>query len=137
MSIEASIDISYSHEIDIKLCLESLLKEGWHYNDYGKITFFISEDFEWRTAKLDEFNFILNTLCEKYRDGGCVGIALLNENNVGGLFHFFRKKKSVMILLSINRTKISNSEFTNFSYYIERLIPILNNVSEIRYSDVI
>jgi hypothetical protein len=137
MGLQASIEITYSKELNLKDFLNLLFEKQWHYNDHDTITFLSNDEFDWENESLINYNVVLNLLNERFTDNKIIGIALLNNDNRGGLFHFLPDKKEIMILLNINRNKLSGSDLTNFSFYSERLLPVLNYVSEIKFTDVV
>lgn len=137
MGLQASIEISYSINLNLINFLKLLFEKEWHCNDYNKITFLANEDFDWKSESLDNYDFILDSLNKRFTNNEIIGIALLNKNNIGGLFHFLPGKKEVMILLNINREKVFGTNLTNYSFYSEILLTVLGNISEIKFIDTI
>ncbi|PBI83248.1 hypothetical protein BSF41_46020 [Flavobacterium sp. ACN2] len=137
MGLQASIQISYSIDLDVIDFLNLLFEKEWHYNDYNKITFLVNNDFDWEIESIDNYDLILDSLDKRFTNNEIIGIALLNKNNIGGLLHFLPGKKEVMILLNINREKVSGTNLTNYSFYSEMLLTVLDNISEIKFIDTI
>lgn len=136
MGLEASIDISYYEEIELNIFIESLLEYGWSVNDYGKITYLVNDDYDWESTDLSNKQLVLNLVINRFRKNKITGIALTNINLVGGIFLFGLEKNNVTILPNINRVKIIGTEFTDYTFYIQKLFPILKNCSMIKYSDI-
>lgn len=137
MGLQASIDISYSNEIDIKLFIATLFSIDWHTNDNGKITYLTNDDFDWESDDLDNQELIMKVLFERFLNNKLVGIALTLPNLTGGLFHFLPGKSEVMILLSINRVKFEKTEFTDYSFYLNKLHPVIKKSIKMNYCDIV
>ena len=137
MGLQASIDLTYSKEIDIKSFIESLFNVGWDTNDNGKITYLLNDDYDWESANLNDQEAIKKMLLDRFSINKTVGIALTLPNLTGALFHFLPTKNEVMILLNINRVKFKETQFTDYTFYINKLYPIIKDCSKLNYCDVI
>lgn len=137
MGLQASIDISYSKNIDIKSYVETLFNIGWSIDDNGKITYLTNDDFEWENEELNKKDLIINLLYERFSSNKISGFALKLPNSSGGLFHFLPEKNEVMILLNINRIKLKETEFTDYSFYLDKLYSVIKGSAKINYCDII
>lgn len=137
MGLEASIDISYHKEIELKIFLESLFEYGWRINDYNKTTYLINDDLDWESSELDDQDLIVKLLFERFLNNKIAGIALTLPNLNGGLFHFMPGKKEILILLSINRVKFKDTQFTDYSFYLEKLYPVIRESTKVNYRDIV
>lgn len=137
MGLQASIEITYSQEIELESFIEILLSFGWSVNDNDKITCLTNDDFNWKSYNLNQFELLKQLMFERFADNKITGIALTLPDLTGCLFHFLPEKKEVMILLSINRVRFDDFPFTDYSFYFKNLNPILGNCSKLNYCDVI
>jgi len=134
---QASIDISYSKDIDLKSFIETLFSIGWNTNDNGKITYLTNDDFDWESNEFDNQELITTILFDRFSNNKIVGIALTLPNLTGGLFHFLPGKNEVMILLNINRVKLQKIEFTDYSFYLDKLYPVIKECTRLNYCDTV
>lgn len=137
MGLQASIDISFEKEIDINSFIEILIGNGWNINDNNKITFLANDDFDWENEALNKHESIMKLLLERFSNNKIIGIALTLPNSTGGLFHFLPSKNEVMILLNINRVKLKEIEFTDYSFYLNKLYPVIKGCSKLNYCDIV
>lgn len=136
MGLQASMDI-YFKDLSFEKVIEQL-SDNWQLNDYGSITYMDNSDFEWKSSSLNEKKFILNNLTKKYELNNTIGIVLMTLDNSGGMFIFYPNENLLSIIININRKTNSNTIFTDFSYYIERMNSVLhNNILKIIYTDIL
>ncbi len=136
MGLQASIEITYSKNIDFISFWKLLLSNGWHYDDHNRITFILNDDYDWEDDVLQSFDKVFDKLKHRFSNNELIGIALLNDENIGGMFHFMPNKRQIMILVNINRKRILDTNQTDFTFYAKMLIPILDNVEIITYEDI-
>lgn len=133
MSLQASIDIYFNklsfYDTIIKL------SDNWIVNDYGNIVYMDNDDSEWKIEPLDKLNIILESLQNRYSKGNSVGITLVTKENSGGMFLFYPNENLLSIIININRKKIINTHFSDYSYYTQHLNNILSEVIKISYMD--
>jgi hypothetical protein len=137
MGLQATIDISYSKDIDIKSFIETLFSIGWGTNDNGKITYLTNDDFDWESDELDNQELIIKLLFERFLNNKIIGIAFTLPNLTGGLFHFLPGKNEVMILLNINRVTLKKIEFTDYTFYLNNLYPVIKECIKLNYCDIV
>ena len=137
MGLQASIDISYSNEIELKSFIATLFSIDWNTNDNGKITYLTNDDFDWERDDLDNQEIIMELLFKRFSENKLIGIALTLPNLTGGLFHFLPGKNEVMILLNINRIKFQKTEFTDYSFYMNKLKPVIKKSIKLNYCDIL
>lgn len=133
MGLQASIDIVYTNELNLLNTLDKLEREGWGYlNELAQISFFEDDDFEWLTVESKDLNLVKSKLEIRFNEDKLFGIIIYaEESNIGCLLHFMPSKKEIMLLLSINRTKINNSDITDFSFYLKRINSIITDDCQI------
>lgn len=134
MGLQASIDI-YFEKLSFKNIIEKL-SNNWEINDLNTISYMDNDDFDWLSASLEEKENILTLLEERFYRNNSIGITLVNKHNSGGMFLFYPDENLLSIIININRKKYDNTYLTNYSYYIEYLIPILDTSSKIIYTDI-
>ncbi|MES1181917.1 MAG: hypothetical protein ABUL44_03890, partial [Flavobacterium sp.] len=115
----------------------SLFSIGWNTNDSGKIIFLANDDFEWQSDDIENQQVILKLLYEIFLNNQFAGIALMLPNLTGGSFHFLPGKNDVMILLNINRVKFEKMDFTDYSYYLDKLYPVIKGCTKLNYCDIL
>ena len=136
MGLQASIDIKYHYEIEFKTLMETLFNHGWTVENYSGIVYTIDdEDFNWKDAELSEKDVIMQLMFEAFSNNKLACIELSLPNLVGCSFHFMPGKRYIMLLVSIQRVKLENSNLTDYSFYIKKLLPILKNCAVITCSD--
>ncbi len=133
MSVQASIEISFNEDLDILNVLEILEELGWQYaDDLGKISFLINDDFEWEIGKINNLNMIKNILKIRFETNKITGIIIFNKKGGEGcLFHFMPLKREIMMLLSIRRKKIPETNITDFSFYLNEIYQIIKSDCQI------
>ena len=108
--------------------LEKFMSSGWTLNYYGKISYLPlgDTDFDWHYASMDEKYKIIDILKNKINNQELVGIVITwNDTNIGinALFYPFLDK--LIFNIDINRKTISSLDITDFTWYIEKLIPVI------------
>ncbi|MDY0907824.1 hypothetical protein [Pedobacter sp. CFBP9032] len=133
MSVQASIEISYNEDLDILNVLSVLEKLGWQYvDDSEKISFLINDDFEWEIGEVNNLNAIKKMLKIRFETNKITGIIIFNKKGGEGcLFHFMPSKQEIMMLISIRRKKISDTNITDFSFYLDEIYQIIKSDCQI------
>lgn len=134
MGLQASIDI-YFEKLSFKNIIEKL-SNNWDINDQDKISYMDNDDFDWLSVSLKEKENILTLLEERFYRNNSVGITLVNKHNSGGMFIFYPDENLLSIIININRKKNDNTQLTDYSYYMDYLIPILDTFYKIIYTDI-
>ncbi len=137
MGLQASIDLSYPNEINFDTFIESMVNCGWSINDNKRITYLANDDFDWKNDDLNKQELIKKILFDRFLNNKIVGIALTLQNSTGGLFHFLPCKKEIMILLNINRVKLIDTQFTDYTFYINKLYPVIKDCLKLNYCDIL
>lgn len=135
MSVQATIDISFHTDLKFRKVLTETESLGWSYNDYGNITYLDNDDYDWKTKSLKELEQVKTILFRRFQNDQIVAI-VFTKDDVGFSLQFMPNKKELMLSLNINRKQIGNSRTTDFSYYLERIFPILKNASSISCNDI-
>lgn len=141
MAADCGIYITYTYIEKSLLFIDQLLECGWSVNDHGKIMFLPlhdNDDFNWQFQPLDDWHLIYSLLKEKINANETVGLSLTFEStDIGCVFLFNFNQNHIIISVSINRKKIYNTDITDFSWYLDRLKPILSKyVEKIECTDI-
>lgn len=135
MSLEANIDIHYQH-LSFKKII-NYLQNDWEFVDFNSIMYMDNDDFDWKSDILQNKYNILRLLEQRYHFNNPVGITMVTKiDNSGGMFLFYPNENILSIIININRKKVHNTIFTDFSYYINYLSPILDDLYKLQYTDV-
>lgn len=106
---------------------QRLIEGGWTTNDHGGVTYLPvgdSENYDWKTASLTLSN-IHDLFIEKQNSSEVIGIVLtIQPDNIGGSLVFYPSQLLTFSAI-INRRKLALSGSTDFSWYIDRLVPSL------------
>ncbi len=131
MSVSASINIKFYSEQETIHIIKKLIDFGWTINNNGKTTYLPlgdNDDFNWTSSILD-LNQLHNIINKKEENNEIVGLVMTwLDTGVGGSILFW-DKTSFSINLYINRMIVhcnDNSSFTNYSWYIEKILPALD-----------
>ncbi len=130
MSTSAHIDFKLQGLASLTTPLaifERLIEGGWTTDDHGGVMYLPvgdSGDFDWQKAPLT-LSDIHSLFIEKQNANEVVGIVLtIQPDNIGGSLVFLASQ-SLSFSASINRRRLALSGCTDFSWYIERLVPFL------------
>ena len=137
MSITASVDINLikkdSQHAGTNEILEILLLSGWtlmHDNTIGYIPLGDKECSNWQLDTVIKISDLKNIILEKEKNNEVNGLILTWGNTkIGGIFLFWGNGN---LSLTINLTRKTillndNLEITDFMWYLEKLLPPLNN----------
>jgi len=140
MSVSASIQISLSNENNMNVpgskILPILTHSGWRiFTTSGKVGYLSAEsnnDFDWKYASLN-FETLIDIFKEKEMKKETTGVCLFWGNtSIGGSFSFLYDNTMHTFSININEdrqliTLAENYNITNFQWYLEKLLPPLNN----------
>jgi hypothetical protein len=130
MSVNASIDIKVESAKGAEL-IEKLFASNWNFNDNGQISYIPlhDTDFDWIRVDLNTVERVKQELIEKISHNEVLGIIVVWKNSeIGGVFNYFTSSNELSLMLTINRKIIDNTNFTDFSWYLERLAPIFESI---------
>lgn len=136
MGLQTSIDIYYPDKINFNSFIDILLENGWYYNNNQHIVYLANDEHNWEQKSEELWPSIFEELNLRFNNNKIVGLEIRNIDEVGVLCHILPNQKEIMMLLTINRLKITNSSLTNFSYYTKMFSCILDKIIEIKYTDV-
>lgn len=138
MARQTDVFFFFDRDIDFMSLLQALVDTGWNFNSHGKIVYLPGdiEDIDWMDADLDNLPQVFKELrgSAESGDGGEI-IMVWQDTMSGGSLHFGPKFGRNRISFSISRNRKllhGHSEFygvTDFSWYIERLIPAFKNIN--------
>ncbi len=131
MSVSAYIDFKLEG-VDFLMTpaaiFDRLIGHGWTAEDHGGVSYLPLGDtgqYDWqkKILTLDEIHQLLS---EKYNAKEVAGVSLtIQPENIGGQLLMF-EPKSLSLSLSINRRTLLQSGHTDFSWYIENVVPALD-----------
>jgi hypothetical protein len=130
MSNFTSIIFTFEYEkVSIVSLIEKLKESNWHLDDNGQISYLPLNDddnFDWKSLSLEEEELVLKIVREKENQGELIGLVFTwDDTQIGG--QFLINNSTLSLIPSLNRQKINNSNFTDRSWYLERLVPILKD----------
>lgn len=131
MSRSTFIDISIVSETKTSIdFIKALIKAGWTFNDYGSVMYLPindNDDFDWQREKMPDFDLI-KILIKKEKLNETIGVVLTWKNtNIGGEV-LFKKDKTILFNLSMNRKVVSHDfNVIDATWYFKKIIPGLTN----------
>lgn len=128
MSVDAGLNIKFASNISPLDIILNLMDIGWLPKDYDRSQTYLpsddKDDYSWISNNIS-INELLEILKEKQAVNQRIGLVLTwKDTQIGGEF-FFLDDKSLMMSISIERQVIYNTNITDVSWYIERIIPLL------------
>jgi len=126
MSISASIDLVFDREVSPVTLIETLINFGWSVNDNGHISYLpLSDDdqFDWEWCDINRWSSVLSILTSKAALKETVGLALTwEDSNIGGEILILSDGRNICFSLTSNRKEINNNSYTDFSWYLGKII---------------
>ena len=111
--------------------VKSLINYGWSFNDYGKISY-MTEDYDWQTANLEDLPTVLGIIKLNIENRKDSGLTLTwQDTSIGGSFMFVRSSE-IMFSLIVNPLLLKETEIIDFSWYIDKLKPLFDEISIVR-----
>ncbi|MFE1596747.1 hypothetical protein [Nocardia sp. NPDC058705] len=118
------IDFHFGQPIAAGDLLQSLLNSGVSLIEDGAITFHLTDDFDWETRPAADVDEVLGYLAVQAEAGETVGVEVHFEgSSLGGTLLVPAESTVVYFILSADRMMIDNFDFTDFSWYLARVIP--------------
>jgi hypothetical protein len=111
--------------------IKGLLSNGWNLNYNGMVSYLPlgDEDFNWCSDKLDEKDKIFHIIQDKIQNQELIGIILTWKNTGIGVDTLFYPSLSILSFgMYINRKCINHVDVTDFTWYLEKMIPTLLNL---------
>lgn len=132
MSRLASIGI-YGHltsRIGVRDFLSGMIEAGWSYDDHGHISHLPAGDNEvsnWTFRPLADWIAVVEEIEQKVVRKETAGIVLLTgEERSGGEVLIAPSLEEITLIISANRRTLSGAfRATDYSWYIERMVPPL------------
>lgn len=128
MGIEGSIQITIEKAPFTLKGIEILISDGWTLEIEGRswlLPLGDQDEYNWQTVKpISEKVFSI--MRQKYELGEMIGIGLRVESTHHGLnLLIFPDRFELLADLSIHRRTLPNISHTDFSWYLQRLLPSL------------
>lgn len=128
MSRSVDIDFSFHEPVSVLTLLGYLNSAGFALSIEGKVSHLVDIDgmFEWSKTSAVDLKSVVSELNRAEWVDRTVGITLLFPGSVHGgdlLFHPGRTKVSLAI--EVNRRNLPESQFCDFGWYLNQIIPIL------------
>lgn len=126
MAIEAMIEINFARfSLKITDVINVFEKVGWKYiNADNKVEYLPigdDDDYDWQEEYMSKEE--LKTLIDlKQKNGEKIGINLFYNDGTEGITLLADDTRQVLLGLSINRRTLSDSEYTDMGWYIERML---------------
>ncbi len=108
--------------------LKKLLGKGWNLNYNSTVSYLPlkDEDFNWCFDNIKDENKVFHIIHEKVQNQELVGITLMWENtDIGVNALFYPSLSEISFSTEINRKLIENLDITDYTWYIEKLIPCI------------
>ncbi len=129
MSLSATIDIHFALPVQAVQVVQLFDQHGWTWRDTAGQVFYLPlhdvDEYSWQLQPFtDEDLFSLIGL--KQQAGEVVGLSMYwQDSGVGADFVFFAPDQ-LSLHLMINRQQLPNSRMTDFSWYLPRILPVLD-----------
>lgn len=128
MTVSASLDVRFAKEVSAGSVLKKLLKAGWNLQDDDGNTMYLPEDdrgrYDWRIGVISPDEY-LKVVRKQEKSGDPVGVSLgWMSTGIGGEFLFLNPQE-LFIVLSLNRQVIGGSSMTDMSWYLEKIVLLL------------
>lgn len=132
MSKSGWIDIECFEQVDIKKFLEVALYTRWLFEKDKQVWLLPlgDNDFSWECKEYNKKE-IFEIIDKKRVSSETVGIVLyLDEVDTGANMLFdFNTPHLISFSISINNKRIENTEITDYSWYLEKIGKIINNLN--------
>ncbi len=118
------IDFRFGQPVAAIELIQSLLKSRVSLIDDGTIRFHLTDDFDWETRPEADIDEVIGNLQMHAEAGDTVGVDVhFDGSSIGGTLLVPAESTVVYFILPADRTLIKNLEFTDFSWYLARIIP--------------
>ena len=126
MSIDASITLDTFDVTgdDFIAIIESLKDCGWSLGDCGKISY-MKDEYDWYDAELGKEREVYDSIRTVIENKGVTAISMTWENTQIGGSLLFIDSSTMMLSIVINPLRIKGMNIIDFSWYLERLRPLL------------
>lgn len=141
LSRAADIDFTFHSPIEISSTLHNLSRAGITFLNDGKVKYVIDENmmFDWTEADETNLERVISAASESDPQTTTFVISIFFSGyGTGGELLFHLGRKEVSFMATIHRRHLSeSSEFCDFGWYLERLVPALEpmGLSEVAARD--
>lgn len=131
MSISADVEFSFRKQtirISPGELISHFLQNGLSLNVYGKVIYFPlgDDDFNWEAIPFHQAKDALSVIQKKSEQEELIGIQMVfNGTDIGFLGLFYPHLEKITLSVDINRVTIPGLETTDFTWYLKRIVPIL------------
>ncbi len=131
MSHLSYFEINLSKSISALDVILSLVDYGWSLDDHGQVSILpIGDDdlYNWTRMPKNPLKIVYQIINEKELLGEIIGIVILwQDSKIGGQLLVSGDDK-ISFILNINRKTLPNCQnFTDISWYLNKIIPPLSN----------
>ncbi|WP_129020228.1 hypothetical protein [Edaphocola flava] len=131
MSKSADIKVSISHNqnnVSVLDILNLFQATGWQLDYHGNIGYLPinDEDYNWTTVLVSDKQKVYDDIYKKIQKKETIGITLVNQQtDIGMNLLIDFAIQTLNFDLSINRKEINEIKTTDFSFYLTKIVPIL------------
>ena len=117
---------------DIIDFINAFEEESWSLNDHGNISYLPLHDddnYDWKIKPISFRREIIPLLKEKQKCNETIGVNFYsNKYNTGFSLLVYNNYNTINFILYNNVKRIEELSITDFSWYIKKIIPILNRL---------
>lgn len=121
------IDLHFMHPVGAIEVIQSLLDSGLSLTWNGSIRFHLTDDFDWKILPEDDATVVLELIKAHAEAGDTVGIDMyFDESPAMGSLVICADSTVVYFILPADRVLMEGLDYTEFNWYLARLIPALS-----------
>ncbi|MFC4374092.1 hypothetical protein ACFO5K_08230 [Nocardia halotolerans] len=117
------MDLHFGSTVVAVELVQSLLKSGASLVANDSIRFHLTDDFDWETRPASDIDEVVSALQMRAEAGNTVGVDIyFDGSSFGGALLIPGDSTVVYFILPNDRATIESTEFTDFSWYLSRII---------------
>lgn len=123
MSHDSGIRLFYSSNLPVYKIVDCYLDWGWSLDYQGEISLLpLGDNYNWTSLKTTEIEKVFNTFRKKSDAHETIGISLIWKGTDIGVNAHFYSDNSILFSIAINRKVLENTEFTDVSWYLPKIL---------------